>query len=192
MPLVHRCRWSLWNSQISVRPSGELVEHVPSGRDTRGPMHWEIMRRERSVLSAISKVRTLNSAVHCPPLDTAEISIFYRSAFVAMACNSVKVEIKFHLECKLHFLCAQLMLRQLHLTNVSENIEATVRIIELLPFFHVQQARITSYDNCLGSLILFSYRWLKIEVTARQNVISAVSLQCSWAFPPSVVHVDGL
>ena len=38
--------------------------------------------------------------------------------------NSVKVEIKFHLECKLHFLSAQLMLRQMHLTKVVESIEA--------------------------------------------------------------------
>ena len=39
-------------------------------------------------------------------------------------CNSVKVEMKFHLECKLHFPSAQLMLRQMHSTNVSESIEA--------------------------------------------------------------------
>ena len=39
-------------------------------------------------------------------------------------CNSVKVEMKFHLECKLHFPSAQFMLRQLHLTNLSESIEA--------------------------------------------------------------------
>ena len=38
--------------------------------------------------------------------------------------NSVKVEIKFLLECKFHFPSAQLMLRQMHLTNVSESIEA--------------------------------------------------------------------
>ena len=31
-------------------------------------------------------------------------------------CYSVKVEIKFHLEYKLHFPCAQLMLRQVELT----------------------------------------------------------------------------
>ena len=36
-------------------------------------------------------------------------------------CNSVKVEIKFHLKCKLHFLCAHLLLR---LKNVSESFEA--------------------------------------------------------------------
>ena len=34
-----------------------------------------------------------------------------------------KVEIKFHLECKLHFPSAQLMFRQMHSTNVYENIE---------------------------------------------------------------------
>ena len=39
-------------------------------------------------------------------------------------CNSVKVEIKFHLDCKLHFPSAQLMLRQLYLTKVFESIEA--------------------------------------------------------------------
>ena len=38
--------------------------------------------------------------------------------------RSVEAEIKFHLKCKLHFPCAQLMLRQMHLTNVSESIEA--------------------------------------------------------------------
>ena len=39
--------------------------------------------------------------------------------------NSVKVEIKFHLECKFHFPSAQLMLRRMHLTKVFESIEAT-------------------------------------------------------------------
>ena len=40
------------------------------------------------------------------------------------ACDSVKVEITFHFKCKLHFPCAQLMLRQMHLTNLTESIEA--------------------------------------------------------------------
>ena len=39
-------------------------------------------------------------------------------------CDLVKVELKFHLECKLHFLGAPLRLRQIHLTDVSESIEA--------------------------------------------------------------------
>ena len=52
------------------------------------------------------------------------IGTIERSAFVAMTNNSMKVEIKFHLDCKLHFPCAELMLRQMHLTNVSESIEA--------------------------------------------------------------------
>ena len=39
-------------------------------------------------------------------------------------CNSVKVEMKSHLECKLHFPSAQPMLRQMNLTNVSEGIVA--------------------------------------------------------------------
>ena len=39
-------------------------------------------------------------------------------------CNSVKVQIKFHLECKLCFPCAQFMLRQMHWSNLSVSIEA--------------------------------------------------------------------
>ena len=39
-------------------------------------------------------------------------------------CNSVKVEMKFHLESKLHFPSTKLMLRRMHLTNASESIEA--------------------------------------------------------------------
>ena len=39
-----------------------------------------------------------------------------------MTCNSVKDEIKFHLECQLHFPSAQLMLRQMHLTNICETL----------------------------------------------------------------------
>ena len=57
--------------------------------------------------------------------------------------NSVKVEIKFRLECKLHFPGAQLMLWQMHLTKVFESIEAKYWV---------------SWP-----------RWLKIEVTARQK-----------------------
>ena len=38
--------------------------------------------------------------------------------------ESVKVEQKFHLECKLRFPCAQLMLRQMHRTDVSLSIKA--------------------------------------------------------------------
>ena len=60
--------------------------------------------------------------------DTAEIRIFDVTSvgqrLTPWTCNSVKVEIKFHLECELHCPCAQLMLRQMHLTNASESIEA--------------------------------------------------------------------
>ena len=42
------------------------------------------------------------------------------SLWIYTPCNSVKVEIKFHLECKLHFPSAQPM----HLTKLSESIEA--------------------------------------------------------------------
>ena len=38
-------------------------------------------------------------------------------------CNSVKVEIKLHLECKYCFLCARFMLRQMRRTNLSVGIE---------------------------------------------------------------------
>ena len=59
--------------------------------------------------------------------DTGEIrsdvtSVGQRSS--PWTCNSVKVEVTFHLECKLHFPSAQLMLRQMHLTKVCESIEA--------------------------------------------------------------------
>ena len=37
-------------------------------------------------------------------------------------CNTMKVEIKRHLACELRSSCAQLMLRKIHLTNVSESI----------------------------------------------------------------------
>ena len=49
-------------------------------------------------------------------------SIGQRSS--SWTCSSVKVETKFHPECKLHFPCAQLMLRKIHLTSVSESMEA--------------------------------------------------------------------
>ena len=47
----------------------------------------------------------------------------------AVGCNSVKVEIKFHLKHKLHFPSAQLMLRQMHLTNVSESINFLGKVL---------------------------------------------------------------
>ena len=43
------------------------------------------------------------------------------SAFVAMDVQLIESRDQFHLECKLHFLCAQFMLRQIY---VSESIEA--------------------------------------------------------------------
>ena len=63
-----------------------------------------------------------------PTDDTAEIVAFDVTSIVQRSspwpCNSVEVEMKFHLECKFHFSCAQLMLRQMHFANVSESIEA--------------------------------------------------------------------
>ena len=49
-------------------------------------------------------------------------------------CSSVKIEMKFHLECKLHFPSAILMLRQMLLTNVFESIEATYWVSWLSTF----------------------------------------------------------
>ena len=59
---------------------------------------------------------------------TTEIRIwrhFCWSAFFAMAVwNSVKVDRKVHLECKLRFPCVQFMFRQIYRTYLSGNIEA--------------------------------------------------------------------
>ena len=41
---------------------------------------------------------------------------FHWRPFVAMTCNLVKVEMKFHFECKLLFPSARLLLLQIHLT----------------------------------------------------------------------------
>ena len=64
-----------------------------------------------------------------------------------MDVNSVvKVEIKFHLECKLHFPSAQLMLRQMHLRNVYNKASrlSTEFVDEVLTLTSVN----TSYENC--------------------------------------------
>ena len=65
------------------------------------------------------------------------ISIGQRSS--PWPCNAVKVEMKFHLECKLHFPCAQLMLWQMHWTNLSASIEykywvSWLRLTNVNPF----------------------------------------------------------
>ena len=84
-------------------------------------------------------------------------------------CDSVKVEIKLHVECKLHFPCAQLMLRQMHSTNLSESIDAKYLFIFWLRF-----------DMWIRTMNFVRNRWLKIEVTAWQKKsVSAVSAQCA-------------
>ena len=69
-------------------------------------------------------------------------------------CNSVKVEIKFHLECKLHFPSAQLMLRQMHLRKVFESIE-TKYCVSWLSFgvWQVWIRAIRTGSNSLNSAV---------------------------------------
>ena len=95
-------------------------------------------------------------------------------------CNSVKVELN-HLECKLNFPSAQLMLRQMHLMKVFERIEAKYRVF-WLRFWRLTSVN-TSYQNCLEFVILCSNRWFKIEVTARQKkcISGAVSVSRNFA-----------
>ena len=83
------------------------------------------------------------------------------------SCNSVKVEIKFHLECKLHFPCAHLMLQKTHLTNVSESTEARYWVCWHVNFF----AWIRAMKTALEFVILCSNRGLQIEVTTRQKSV---------------------
>ena len=52
-------------------------------------------------------------------IDTAEIRIWRH--FRWSAFDAVKIEMKFHFECKLHFPSARLMLSQMHWTSVSES-----------------------------------------------------------------------
>ena len=63
--------------------------------------------------------------------------------------------------------CTNLMLRRMHLTNLSENIEAKHWVSWLL--FDVQQAWIWAMKSALELIILCSNRWLKIKVTARKK-----------------------
>ena len=74
-------------------------------------------------------------------------SVGHRSS--PWTCNSVKVRIKFNLQCKLHFPSTQLMLRQMHFTNVSESIEAKYWVSWLS--FDVQQAWILAIKTALNS-----------------------------------------
>ena len=64
-------------------------------------------------------------------------------------CKLTESRYKFHLECKLHFPSAQLMLRQIHLTNVSESIEATYWVSWLR--FDVRRAWIRAIKTALNS-----------------------------------------
>ena len=95
------------------------------------------------------------------PGDTAELRIWLPLVSVrhhGRSCNSVKVEIKFHLE--------------IHLTNVSESTEPGYRVCWLVNFF----AWIRAMKTALEFVIWCSNRGLEIEVTTRQKKrMSAVS-----------------
>ena len=83
-------------------------------------------------------------------------------------CNSVKVKLKFHLDCKLHFPRARLTVATNALKNVSGSIEAKYWVSWLS--FDALTSVNTSYENCLEFVILCSNRYkLKIEMTARQT-----------------------
>ena len=103
---------------------------------------------------------------------TAEIRIwhhFHWSAFVAMTVlTQPKVEITLHFECKLHFPSAQLMLRQMHLANVSESIEVKYWVSSLS--FNDYQAWIRAMKTAaLEFVVLSSKRLLHIEVRVQKT-----------------------
>ena len=95
---------------------------------------WVDMKNSRTLTVYKRIVQVRSAEHHCPSsefaarLSTPEKYVFdvtsvgQRSS--PWTCNSVKVEIKFHLECKIHFPSAQIVLRQMYLTNVSESTEA--------------------------------------------------------------------
>ena len=83
--------------------------------------------------------------------------------------NSLKVEIKFHLECKLHFPSAQLMWRQVCLAKVSESIEDKYWVS--WRSFDVKKTWIRASKTALEFVILCSNRWLEIKVTALQKSV---------------------
>ena len=66
-------------------------------------------------------------------------------------CNSVKIVIKFLVQCKLRFLCAQLIFRQMHSTNLSVSIEAK---------YWVSWLRIRAVKTAVEFVILSFNRWL--------------------------------
>ena len=76
---------------------------------------------------------------HRKPTDTAEIRIWRHFRWSAWPCNSVKIEIKFCLECMLCFPCAQIMLRQMHRTNLSVSIEAKYHWVSWLSYENYSQ-----------------------------------------------------
>ena len=72
---------------------------------------------------------------------------------------------KFQLDCKLHFPSAKLMLRQMHLTNVSESIGVSWLS------FDVWRAWIRAIKTALEFVILCSNRWLiRGDHTAKERI----------------------
>ena len=88
--------------------------HVVRGQQHRATCGW----RQTTPRNYVFNVTSVGQRKYVYDV----ISIGQRSS--PWTWNSVKVESKFHLECKLHLPSAQLLLRQMHLTNVSESIEA--------------------------------------------------------------------
>ena len=137
-------RRSNYSDKLLVNSQGRVpISWEPGGRDRDGAVlvsgivEWLItfsitrrpwvviyhtidLREKRMETSAdLSRMPLLPSpARHCGNACLALLSLVWQLSS-PLTFNSVKVEIKFHLECKLHFPCTQLLLRQMHLTNVS-------------------------------------------------------------------------
>ena len=107
---------------------------------------------DRFSLALTTVLTVVARSLTCTFHDTAEYVFDVTSVGQCSSpwtCNSVKVEIKFHLECKLHFPSVQLILRQIHLTKVFESIEAKYWVSWLS--FDVQQAWMRAVKTALNS-----------------------------------------
>ena len=104
--------------------------------------------------------------------DTAEICIWRHSVGQRSSpwlFESVKVEIKFLLERKLHFPCAQYRFRQLINWYRGQVLNFLAR------FWRLTNVK-NSHDNCLGFVILFSNRRLQWPHSGRSPSFSTTCL----------------
>ena len=117
--------------QKKERRANQASTRCPASRGPRGQRRTTVHNEPGRKCGAIPSGERLECStakqfctVHWTPRKYVfdVTSIGQRSS--PWTCNSVKAEIKFHLECKLHFPNPQLMLRQMHLTNLSESMEA--------------------------------------------------------------------